>query len=119
MTIYPIKKPVGKGWISIHRKSLAPVMTEVIRAQMVSRKVEVGKENMHKRDLNCPSTHQIVPAIVVEVGRGSSKPSCSDVEANYLKAMTHFPHKGNNESNHLEIVGTKQNHLFRVLFLFG
>ena len=52
VSICPVEKPVEEGWISVRRKSLAPTMTEVVRAQTVSRKVGVGKENMHKRNLN-------------------------------------------------------------------
>ena len=56
VSICLVEKPVGEGWISVCRKSLALVTMEVVRAQTVSTKVGVGKENMCKRDLNCPST---------------------------------------------------------------
>ena len=67
VSICLVEKSVGEGWISVRRKNLAPITTEVVRAQTVSRKVGVGKENMCKRDLNCLSTRRIVPVIVTRL----------------------------------------------------
>ena len=61
------------------------------------KKVGVEKENMCKRNLNCPSTLRIVPAVVAEFVKGSSKPGCSNADVKNLKATTHFPHKGNSK----------------------